>query len=87
MRKSATSTSPDQNAVTQKARDDATSTRQLAEAAVAAAQAQVQTAQLNLDYTKVTAPVGGITSLEQVSEGSLIGTTGDTRPADEHHSA
>ncbi|MBB3456888.1 membrane fusion protein (multidrug efflux system) [Rhizobium sp. BK313] len=68
----------DQNAVTQKARDDATSTRQLAEAAVAAAQAQVQTAQLNLDYTKVTAPVGGITSLEQVSEGSLIGTTGDT---------
>ncbi|WP_414128279.1 efflux RND transporter periplasmic adaptor subunit [Rhizobium jaguaris] len=68
----------DQNAVTQKARDDATSARQLAEASVAAAQAQVQTAQLNLGYTKVTAPVGGITSLEQVSEGSLIGTTGDT---------
>ncbi|HEY0120230.1 MAG TPA: efflux RND transporter periplasmic adaptor subunit [Rhizobium sp.] len=68
----------DQNAVTQKARDDAISTRQLAEAAVASAKAQVQTAQLNLDYTKVTAPVGGITTLEQVSEGSLIGTTGDT---------
>ncbi len=68
----------DQNAVTQKSRDDAISTRELAEAAVAAAQAQVQTAQLNLDYTMVTAPVGGITSLEQVSEGSLIGTTGDT---------
>ena len=68
----------DQNAVTQKARDDAISTRQLADAAVASARAQVQTAQLNLDYTKVTAPVGGITTLEQVSEGSLIGTTGDT---------
>ncbi len=68
----------DQNAVTQKARDDAISTRQLAEAAVASAKAQVQTAKLNLDYTKVTAPVGGITTLEQVSEGSLIGTTGDT---------
>lgn len=68
----------DQNAATQKARDDAISTRQLAEASVAQARAQVQTAQLNLDYTKVTAPVGGITSLEQVSEGSLIGTTGDT---------
>lgn len=67
-----------QNAATQKARDDAISTRQLAEASLAAAQAQVQTAQLNLDYTQVTAPVGGITSLEQVSEGSLIGTTGDT---------
>jgi membrane fusion protein (multidrug efflux system) len=67
-----------QNAVNQKSRDDAISARELAEASVAAAAAQVQTAQLNLDYTKVTAPVGGITSLEQVSEGSLIGTTGDT---------
>jgi membrane fusion protein (multidrug efflux system) len=67
-----------QNAATQKARDDAVSARELAEAAVAAAQAQLQTAQLNLDYTQVTAPVGGITSLEQVSEGSLIGTTGDS---------
>lgn len=68
----------DQNANSQKARDDAVSARELAEAAVAAAQAQLKTAQLNLDYTQVTAPVGGITSLEQVSEGSLIGTTGDT---------
>ncbi len=68
----------DQKASSEKARDDAISARELAEASVAAAQAQVQTAQLNLDYTKVTAPVGGITSLEQVSEGSLIGTTGDT---------
>lgn len=38
----------------------------------------MQTAQLNLDYTSVTAPVDGITSLEHVSEGSLIGTSGDT---------
>lgn len=68
----------EQSAATQKARDDAISARELAEAAVAAAKAQLQTAQLNLDYTKVTAPIGGITSLEQVSEGSLIGTTGDT---------
>ena len=68
----------EQNAATQKARDDALSTRELAEAAVASAKAQLQTAQLNLDYTQVTAPIGGITSLDQVSEGSLIGTTGDT---------
>lgn len=66
-----------QNASSEKTRDDAISARELAEAAVAAAQAQVQTAQLNLDYTQVTAPIGGITSLEQVSEGSLIGTSGD----------
>jgi len=29
---------------------------------------------LNLEYTKVTAPISGLTSREAVSEGSLIGT-------------
>lgn len=55
-------------------RDSAVATRDLNKAAVAAAQAQLKTAQLNLGYTKVTAPISGITSQEQVSEGSLIGT-------------
>lgn len=55
-------------------RDSALATRDLNKAAVAAAKAQLRTAELNLSYTKVTAPIGGITSLEQVSEGSLIGT-------------
>lgn len=64
----------DQNVGSQKSRDDAISARELAEAAVASAEAQVKTAELNLGYTKVTAPIGGITSLEQVSEGSLIST-------------
>ncbi len=64
----------DQNVGSEKSRDDAISTRELAEASVASAQAQVQTAKLNLSYTKVTAPIDGITSLEQVSEGSLIST-------------
>jgi membrane fusion protein (multidrug efflux system) len=64
----------DQNVGSERSRDDAISTRELAEAAVASAEAQVQTAKLNLGYTKVTAPIGGITSLEQVSEGSLIST-------------
>jgi membrane fusion protein (multidrug efflux system) len=62
----------------EKARDDALSAKELGAAAMAAAQAQVRTAQLNLDYTKVKAPISGITSLEQVAEGSLIGTTGDS---------
>lgn len=52
--------------------DDATSSRELAEAQVAAAEAQLLTARLSLDYATVTAPVGGITSLEQVPEGSLL---------------
>lgn len=61
----------------EKSRDDAISARELAEAAVAVAQAQVAAAQLNLDHTSVVAPVDGITSMEQMSEGSLIGTDGD----------
>lgn len=55
-------------------RDTAVATRDLNEAGVAAAKAQLRTAELNLSYTKVTAPISGITSREQVSEGSLIGT-------------
>lgn len=62
----------------EKSRDDAISAKELGAAAVAAAEAQVRTAQLNLDYTKVKAPISGITSLEQVPEGSLIGTSGDS---------
>lgn len=68
----------DKNVGSEKSRDDAISARELAAASVAAARAQVQTAQLNLDYTSVTAPVDGVTSQEKVSEGSLIGTSGDT---------
>ncbi len=62
---------------TQKAKDDALSAKELAAAAVAAAKAQVRSAALNLERTKVTAPIDGVTSLEQVPEGSLIGTSGD----------
>jgi membrane fusion protein, multidrug efflux system len=62
----------------EKSRDDAIAAKELGAASVAAAEAQVRTAQLNLDYTKVRAPISGITSLEQVPEGSLIGTSGDS---------
>lgn len=67
----------DRNVSSEKARDGAVSTRELAEASLAAATAAVQTAQLNVNYTSVEAPISGITSLDHVSEGSLIGT-GDT---------
>lgn len=67
-----------QKVTSEKSRDDAVSSRELAEAAVASAQASIQTAELNLSYTKVTAPIDGLTSLEQVSEGSLVGSTGET---------
>ncbi|TWF58722.1 efflux RND transporter periplasmic adaptor subunit [Neorhizobium alkalisoli] len=61
-----------QNVGSEKSRDDAISARQLAQAAVAAAEAQVQTADLNLSYTRVAAPIDGVTSLEQMPEGSLV---------------
>ena len=67
-----------QNVSSEKSRDDAISNRELAEAAIAAADATVKTAELNLGYTKVTAPVDGISSLDQVPEGSLVGATGET---------
>jgi len=57
-------------------RDDTAAKVRTDEAAVAAAQAQLKTAQLNLDYTTVTAPLGGMTSIEEVPEGSLISANG-----------
>ena len=61
-------------AVSRKEYDDATSTRQLAEAAVQQARAAVKQAELNLSYTSVTAPVAGITGRAEVSIGTLITT-------------
>ncbi|MCK5930598.1 MAG: efflux RND transporter periplasmic adaptor subunit [Fulvimarina manganoxydans] len=61
-------------ASSQAALDDALSARELAEAQVEAAEAELRTAELSLDYATVEAPVGGITSLEQVPEGSLLNT-------------
>lgn len=62
---------------TERARDDALSAQELARASVAGARAQVKAAELQLSYTRVTAPISGTTSLERVPEGSLISTSGD----------
>lgn len=59
-----------------KSRDEALANMSSLEASVQLAQAEVDTAKLNLDYTTVTAPISGITSMEAQSEGSLISTTG-----------
>jgi len=57
-------------------RDQAIAIRDANEAALAQARAALQMAELNLDYSRVTAPIGGITSREAVSEGSLIASGG-----------
>lgn len=62
---------------TEKTLDDATANVALAKAQVAAAEAAVKTAKLELGYTRVTAPLAGITSLDAVDEGSLVGPNSD----------
>ena len=61
-------------AVSQKEYDDALAATQTGEAAVQQSSAAVRDAELNLSYTKVTAPVGGISGRAQKSIGSLITT-------------
>lgn len=62
----------EQNAVSQSRRDEAVSGFEVAQANLMAAEAALKTAQLDLEYTDVRAPISGLTSRETVSEGSLI---------------
>jgi membrane fusion protein (multidrug efflux system) len=59
-------------AVSQKEYDDAVSAAQVAAANVKAAEAAMTEARLNLSYTRVEAPISGITSRALQSEGSLV---------------
>jgi membrane fusion protein (multidrug efflux system) len=59
-------------AVSQKEYDDAVSAEQIAAANVKSAKAAVTQARLNLSYTRVEAPISGITSRALKSEGSLV---------------
>lgn len=63
--------------VSEKALDEARAALDSYKAAYLQAKAEVNAAQLNLDYTKVTAPISGITSMEAQSEGSLITANGE----------
>ena len=62
----------DQNAVSQSRRDEVVSTFEVAQATLAAAESRLRTAQLDLEYTDVRAPISGLTSREVLSEGSLV---------------
>lgn len=68
----------ERNAVSARERDSALSILELARASVAGARAEVRIAKINLDYTRVEAPISGVTSQEAVSEGSLVGTGQDS---------
>lgn len=62
----------EKNAASQRQRDEAVSQFEVAQANVAAARARLRTAELDLGYTEVRAPIGGLTSREVRSEGSLV---------------
>lgn len=62
----------EQDAVSQRERDNARSALESAEARMALTRARTAQAQLELRYTRVEAPLNGITSLEVLPEGSLV---------------
>src|SRR5512134_523192 len=61
-----------EKAVSQKENDDAVSAEEIGAADVNAAQARLTEAKLNLEYTRVEAPISGITTRAIPSEGTLV---------------
>lgn len=59
-------------AVSQQDFDDAQATLMQADAAIASSEAALQTAQINLNYTKITAPISGQIGRSAVTEGALL---------------
>jgi membrane fusion protein (multidrug efflux system) len=68
----------DRRAISQKEADQAASAVSQSAAAVQVARARVRQAELNLSYTTVTAPIGGITGRAQQSIGSLVSPNNDS---------
>ena len=65
--------------VSQQTVDDADAAERTAAAKVKADQAAVETARINLGYTRVTSPINGTASQQQVTQGALVGSaTSDT---------
>ncbi|MDO8650908.1 MAG: efflux RND transporter periplasmic adaptor subunit [Undibacterium sp.] len=64
-----------EKAISQKEFDDAKSSVESAEASYKQVRAQVNEAKLNLGYTKVIAPISGVTGIASKSNGSLVTPT------------
>jgi membrane fusion protein (multidrug efflux system) len=62
----------EKNALSKKDLDDAVGNEQEAQAAVFAAQGEVQTAELNLSYTTLSSPLAGLSSFAKKQEGSFL---------------
>ncbi len=64
----------DSHAVSKQDYDEASGSQRVNQAEVLLGQAAVKTAKINLDYTKVTAPITGRIGLSQVTEGAYVRT-------------
>jgi RND family efflux transporter MFP subunit len=64
-----------EKAISQEELDDAIQARLAAEAQVLSAHAAMNRARLNLDFTRIVSPIGGIAGLAQAQIGDLIGPT------------
>jgi membrane fusion protein (multidrug efflux system) len=62
----------DRGVVSEKQRDDALSALETARAQLKVAEAKLESAQVDLDYTSVKAPIPGIAGLRAVSAGNLV---------------
>lgn len=62
----------EQNAVSERERDQSLSQRELAQARLSLTEASVADAERNLGYAEVKAPLTGVTGLELLPEGSLV---------------
>ncbi len=58
--------------------DQAEATEKTSAAAIASAEAKLKEAELNLSYTRVSAPISGVTGRAQRSEGSLVTANTDS---------
>ena len=67
-----------QKAISERELDQAVATEKTADAAIAADQAKLKQAELDLSYTKVTAPISGITGRALQSEGALVTANTDS---------
>jgi len=69
------------NAVSRQEYDNAVARTAQAEASIAAAQAALKAAKINLDYTKVTSPIAGRIGRALVTEGALVSAASATQLA------
>lgn len=70
-----------ENAVSRQEYDDAMARNSQAQAAIAAARANLKTAEINLGYTKVTSPINGRIGKAIVTEGALVNANEGTHLA------